>query len=420
MADPLSAAASIVALSQVSNAVLTSCYRYIGQVKSAEADIAQVINEVGSLTAILGDLEQLLADHSLELSLLNSLEGQHGPLATCLRTLEELRARLEPASKPSRIRRRLLWPFESQKVQEILEVVQKQKEIFQLALAGDSTRIIVKSAAAIPQVQESVQRIEDRMKRETILTWYKSSDPERNHLASRDKHEPNTANWIFDTEAFLSWKSIPSESLWLHGIPGAGKTILCSTIIEYMKEYCQSHPVNGIAYYYFDFSDARKQTIDGFLRSAIVQLSMQREFLPDQVVALYEKCHNVQQEPILDELSEVAFSLLNSSNPTYLLVDALDECQSEEREKFFKIFFEENDLRAARFNVLLTSRQEPDIEAALKNAVTHKHPIQSAVVDADVRVHVNKVISTHPKLKKWQPAMRREIEDSIVHGALGM
>ena len=52
MEDPLSAAASIMAVTQISGAVLSACYRYTGAVHDAPADIHCVISEVGSLKVV--------------------------------------------------------------------------------------------------------------------------------------------------------------------------------------------------------------------------------------------------------------------------------------------------------------------------------------------------------------------------------
>jgi hypothetical protein len=46
--------------------------------------------------------------------------------------------------------------------------------------------------------------------------------------------------------------------LWLYGIPGCGKTILSSTIIEDVL-YHYHDPTMAVIYFYFDFNDVEKQ-----------------------------------------------------------------------------------------------------------------------------------------------------------------
>src|SRR5947207_8186664 len=43
--DPLSATSSIVAILQVSEKVLTSCYRYVGNVQSASSDLDRIVRQ---------------------------------------------------------------------------------------------------------------------------------------------------------------------------------------------------------------------------------------------------------------------------------------------------------------------------------------------------------------------------------------
>ncbi len=62
--------------------------------------------------------------------------------------------------------------------------------------------------------------------------------------------------------------------LWLHGIPGAGKTVLASFAIEQLKEIC-SHEVGlGCAYYYCHYSHKQDEAAP-LLRWAVSQLCRQ-------------------------------------------------------------------------------------------------------------------------------------------------
>jgi hypothetical protein len=100
------------------------------------------------------------------------------------------------------------------------------------------------------------------------------------------------------------------------------------------------------------------------------------------------------------------------------MIDALDECPKEERQVFFETFVKGP--LPGNLNVLITSRKEPDIEAALGPSFSRMICIQNSVIDADVRVHVGKAIARDARLLKWKPAIRDEILAAIVDGAHGM
>jgi hypothetical protein len=119
------------------------------------------------------------------------------------------------------------------------------------------------------QVIETVNDLVNKSIRDTVLKWYKSCDPEQNHRLSREKHDADICNWIFDTREFQSWSTNEGESMWLHGIPGASKTILCSTIINHMQGICLGKAGVRVVYFYFDFSDNTKQSVPNFLKSII-------------------------------------------------------------------------------------------------------------------------------------------------------
>ncbi|KAJ6264017.1 Ankyrin-1 [Drechslerella dactyloides] len=458
MADPLSITASIIAVVQLSNAVLSYCYRFRSQAKDADKDITSVINEVEDLWAILNQLQEVVqrelppcsepgvgsvnaSDESAKrpaataaAPCVNSAAGNqpgrtpNALLAQCQKSiksteviLKSITDRLTPLLKGG-LFTKLKWPFESKVIQEKLDTLQKQKTTFQLYLSLQQMKSLDLQSQELTEHKDILFGLRDHTdiaRRTAVLNWYKTSDPEQNHKVSRSRHDPNTCQWIFDLDNFRDWSSVPGNYLWIHGIPGAGKTIICSTIIEHLKaKVCGNDPMVRVIYYYFDFADAKKQTLDNFLQSAIYQLlSATTGNLPETGTALYDK-HSGLQEPSSDELLDAFVDLLSEFPKTYVVLDAIDECSKKEREKLFKVF-------PSRFvttgaSLLVTSRREPDIERALRSSFHHTICIEDSKVDADVRTHVTKAMESDPAFQNWNAAIKKEVSDAIAKGSRGM
>lgn len=426
--DPLSLTASLIAVVQISQAVLLFCYQIRGQIKDADDEISRIITDVEALAATLDELNDIFPPSSATPSgtsatLLDNLSFGEGDstgrrsasvacvsaMKSCETVLTELKQKLKPLAKPG-IKSKLKWPFESSSIQQKLDIIEKQKATLQLALSAHHARML-------GQQSHKIENIQNQSERAAILTWYKTSDPEQNQKVSRSKHEPDTAKWIFDIKDFRNWKNNPGESLWIHGIPGAGKTILCSTIIDHMSQHHEGDPSNRVVYFYFDFADNKKQTVINLLKSVVYQLIAIEEVIPESAASLYTKCNGLQQ-PHLDELVDVVIAEVSRTERTFLMIDALDECPKEERQLFFETFVQGS--LPSNLNVLVTSRKEPDIDAALRPSFSRTICIQNAVIDADVRVHVGNAIARDARLLKWKPAIREEILNAIVEGSHGM
>lgn len=255
---------------------------------------------------------------------------------------------------------------------------------------------------------------------ENVLRWLATTDPSMNHNAARTKHQPTTGNWLIQSQKFKSWWNKPSQTLWLYGIPGCGKTVLLSTALNHVTDLCSSVSDVGYAYFYFTYRDEFKQTTEGFLRSIIVQLSSQRPSLPEEVRNMYNVYEKQQQEPPLPNLIRVFLCLLQSFGKTYLMIDALDECS--EQDAMFDLIRQIStaDQHSGKTSVLITSRRERDIEITLQKIVTDSICIQSKLIEADIRLHVRSRLKHDPKLKRHSDSLKEEIEEALVNGAHGM
>ena len=63
--------------------------------------------------------------------------------------------------------------------------------------------------------------------RKAIMDWLSSVSYKIQHLSERHRRLPESGAWMFSSEEFQRWKdSSVSSTLWLHGMPGCGKTKL--------------------------------------------------------------------------------------------------------------------------------------------------------------------------------------------------
>lgn len=250
-----------------------------------------------------------------------------------------------------------------------------------------------------------------------VLAWLQSTDVSINHRLARRKHEATTGNWFLESEDFLNWAKATKASLWLHGIPGAGKTILCSTIIERVIEICNSNISDQFAYFYFDFN-ARWTVID-MLRSVIAQLCTRK--IPPKLRDLYQQCDKGQRQPDQISLLTIFSSLLTDSHRTFIILDALDECATgRDREDLLDVIKEMMDLSSKYLNILVTSRREKDIEDKLKVLIDNTVPLEERVVDSDIVLHVRECLKNDDRLRDWDDDTQKNIEEMLCKGAHGM
>ncbi|KAI0903784.1 ankyrin repeat-containing domain protein [Ustulina deusta] len=429
--EALGAASAIITFIDVSQKLLVACYRLRGQWKDYEKHISELISEVERLSDISEELQEIVddADGQKALSQLSlppgtaskghssALTACRSVLEACAPVLEDLSNKLTPLRRAC-FRDKLKWPFNSGNIAKKIEFIRNQKLTLELALSTYQTRLIATQS----------RKTEDRYlkeKRGALLRWFKTSNPEQNHLTSRESHEPGTGQWIFENAAFKTWVNDSGSLLWLHGIPGAGKTILCSTIINHLQERSSSAPRGRgsvryhVLYYYFTFSDESKQSLANLLKFAIYQLIADNEGLPDAAAALYDSKNHGLNEPSIKELIDALTSVASScTGNVYLLVDALDECPRKERKAFYDKAL--GSILAAKINLMVSSRKEPDIEHHVRSISSYEICIQNENVDADVRAHAHSVISQEPKFQAMKPSLQAEILDGIAAGAHGM
>jgi hypothetical protein len=255
-----------------------------------------------------------------------------------------------------------------------------------------------------------------------ICGWLSAPDPSTNYHKAHKQRQAETGLWLLESAKFADWKERAASRLWLYGIPGCGKTILSSTVIEHLLQHCHDDTRIVTAYFYFDFNDAQKQDTELMLCSLLCQLLRRVVVIPMGVDALYSSCENGQRKPSLHALLDVTRQVAQEFAHVYVVLDALDECS--QRSDLMDMLETMAGWQLDNLHLLMTSRKERDIESSLESYVGEEDAVclQRDIVDKDIQRYVQQRLRDDKGLAKWNKdaAVRQDIEEALMHGARGM
>ncbi|ENH70495.1 Vegetative incompatibility protein HET-E-1 [Fusarium oxysporum f. sp. cubense race 1] len=390
MADPLSIGASVLAFIGLADRIIRTCKHYIEAVEDAPRDIQMILGEATSLRAIIDSIGE-----SSVMSLVPNLHEQNGPIKFCHSCLSSIEALLPPTMGQSRIGKRrkitladLAWPLKQSKVRKLLAEISHHKATLLLAMSGDMSR-------DLKEIRMGIERLQGT-------------------ISAFNKHEPLTTTWVTNSSQWKAWLSLTSETrlIWIHGLPGSGKTVLASYVIEELEMLCK--PANGsvCSYYYCHYSHNQDETVP-FLSWIIGHVCRQISWIPSEL----KRLHDHGCEPTTTDLEEILEIVVNKLDVLYIIIDAVDESTPRE-DLLLLIQTITVDKRFEKIRILATSRQYFDIEQSLTQIST-SISMSNPMVDADIRRFVHSRLRSSNRLKRWH-ARFDEIEEVLAAMAEGM
>lgn len=324
MADPLSVLGGIAAILQISSTVVG----LIKAAKGATTDRQLLLIEINATTALCQTLRDYAEMDAGPWTAVFQVLDQNdvAPLPQFRKNLEHLQKKLIPETDSrSRLRtwgQNLKWPFAKSEVLELIASIERQKSLFNIAMTNDNVRLsmaiwdetqgIARTLDAVQVSMEAqgreaqqvakdvdhirlhyddeVQKSRDREKyerKQTLLAQLTTIDFNATHADISSRRAQNTGSWLLERPEYISWQSKKSSSvLWCRGIPGAGKTVLASLIIDSLRGSgaidCPSGPrpaCNGVAGIYCSYQNP--QAIPNILGSLLQQLLLPLYNIPD-------------------------------------------------------------------------------------------------------------------------------------------
>ncbi|KAF3182233.1 hypothetical protein TWF751_007276 [Orbilia oligospora] len=248
------------------------------------------------------------------------------------------------------------WPTFKTRFEPIIDSLKRHRDLLSdekltviLEELQDSHAVVDKIPAMLQEINEKLNKLQQSgmikkhelqerilKQRETVRTKLRSRNYQEDHRTALKKRSiSSSGNWVFNSPKFETWLNGNSGSdniLYINGIPGSGKTILISTIIEYLLN--SGHTKNGtVLFFYFKHHDndgkGAGKTKCGMLCALLMQLLDQDDTLLEYV---YQKCASLVDpdaisEPFLEETLRHCFS---RQGKIWVVLDALDESEESE------------------------------------------------------------------------------------------
>jgi hypothetical protein len=183
-----------------------------------------------------------------------------------------------------------------------------------------------------------------------------------------------------------------------------------------------------MAYFYFDFRDADKQKLHNLLPSLLIQLSARSDPCCDILSQLHSFHDRGIRKPsdraMIDCLKEML--TLEAQGPTYIIMDALDECPISStipspREEVLELVNELVDLKLSNLHICVTSRPEHDVQAVLERLTPRPVSLHDeSGQQQDIANYIASFVHSDRRMRRWRDEDKDLVIKTLSEKADGM
>jgi Cdc6-like AAA superfamily ATPase len=152
---------------------------------------------------------------------------------------------------------------------------------------------------------DGLHEARDDQQRQIILDWLTPMDYAAQQQDFISRRQAGTGQWLLDSEEFQSWLNTDKQTLFCPGIPGAGKTILTSIVVEELLMQYENDGNIGIAYLYCNYRRQDEQNLKNLFTTFLKQFVEEQPSIPHSVKTLYDRHKDKRTRPSLDEILQI-------------------------------------------------------------------------------------------------------------------
>ncbi|KAJ6521490.1 hypothetical protein DFH09DRAFT_479143 [Mycena vulgaris] len=274
---------------------------------------------------------------------------------------------------------------------------------------------ISKSVRDVARNQKRYQDYQNSAERDKIIEWFSPLNLFLRQADIFSTRQPGTGEWFLQHELFKRWRSGEEQTIWCCGMPGAGKTVLASIVVDDLRVRANLESQStGVAALYLNHQETGSQSPSNLLAGLWRQLVFEKKISPS-VHRLHEKHREPRTRPSLEDIHDVICSAVADYSKVFIIVDALDEYPERQRD----ILLYRLSSLGSTVNLMLTSRPHITLNRSFRILET----LEIRATEDDIRKHLDAEISRSSRLSKHienRPNLREEIVSTIVRRSDGM
>lgn len=212
------------------------------------------------------------------------------------------------------------------------------------------SKVCIRLEICPPSKRQPLVDLEQRRKND-ILDWLSNVNYTAIKADALEKKCDETGQWILTLPVFQAWIEGDNPTLFCSGVPGGGKTMTASVVIEYLMSRCKGGNT-AVAFLYCKHDMRNEQSSRHLLAALLKQLAENTSQLAETtsqlaettsqlakttnqltgtaqlheaITHLDEECQK-KRRPTINELTEAILTIARTYDGVYFVVDGLDEC----------------------------------------------------------------------------------------------
>lgn len=358
--DPLSLAASIAGVATVAFQIIG----FLGTIASGGKERLSLLQELSNLWITITALQAQIAPDGNVIDKKNfppqllSLFESDGILKELEGLVNDVEKKLKPRSTAKSIRQTLAWPIAKTDVIEIVNRIARMQQTLHFALEQSNYAL----TQEIHRDGKAMKATMDETRLKEMIDWLSPLNfVAKQNLLFKEMHE-GTCKWFLGCEDFRGWKESDNAMLFCPGIPGAGKTLLSSIVVNELDKLRLSEKSGvkdaAILMLYCKWDDSQSQSINGLLASLVKQIAQRYGALSEGTPEMFSKHSKAGTSPSSEEYVSVLNDELRHFPKAFIIVDGLDELRDE---KSRLVLLETLTSIEAKVNIMVTSRPVDNI-----------------------------------------------------------
>ncbi|KAG7041654.1 ankyrin repeat protein [Colletotrichum scovillei] len=269
----------IIGIISVVAQIVTTCTKLGLSWRDAPEDAKKFKNEMDGLYKTLSQTSSLLIQNP---EFIAAFEGQHSAVLSNLKTLsspddesllsacqDEL-ARILNGLQKQLEGSRFGWQrfkaiFSGEMTQSAIENLQRRCQVINSMISIDITTLAAKTNLEVRSLRKNLAERHLDESRRRVLDQITSIDFTAQQIDNLDRRQEGTGKWLLESPEFEAWVLGDRRTLFCPGMPGAGKTMLSSIVIEYLKRRFEGNSVYVVIDALDELDDDRNMLLEAIL-----------------------------------------------------------------------------------------------------------------------------------------------------------